>query len=98
MKTPPLQLEMRFNGSDYDPALDKERLTKQLGRVYSLMIDGKWRTLSEIEAVTGDPQASISAHLRTLRKARFGSYIVNKQRRGIRTQGLFEYQVLSRKV
>lgn len=89
-----MQEPVRFNGSDYDPALDNDRLKKQIGRVYSCMIDGRWRTLSEIETVTGDPQSSISAQLRHLRKDRFGSYVVNKQRRGERKHGLFEYQLL----
>lgn len=84
---------MMFNGPDYVPELDDKRLTTQLGRVFNCMIDGKWRTLSEIAEITGDPQASISAQLRHLRKPLFGSNIVKKQRRGIREQGLFEYQL-----
>lgn len=83
-----------FNGATYDPATDNERLTKQMGRVYSCMIDGKWRTLAEIELETSDPQASISAQLRHLRKPRFGSYILNRRPRGNRERGLFEYQLL----
>lgn len=91
-----LQMELVFNGSDYDPALDDERLRNQIGRVYSLMIDGHWRTLQEIENITKDPQASISADLRHLRKSRFGAYIINKRRRGERKNGLFEYQLQRR--
>ena len=83
-----------FNGSDYDPQFDNARLTGQIKRVYNLMIDGNWRTLSEIEAITGDPQASISAQLRHLRKERFASHIVNKRSRGERVVGLYEYQLL----
>jgi hypothetical protein len=85
---------MRFNGAVYDPAFDDARLEKQLGRVYECMQNGNWLTLSEISARTGDPQASISAQLRHLRKDRFGSYIVNKRPRGNRYKGLFEYQLL----
>ena len=84
---------IRFNGASYDPAMDNDRLKKQLGRVYNCMIDGVWRTLSEIESLTGDPQASISAQLRHLRKERFGSYFVDKRPRGDRKIGLFEYQL-----
>lgn len=87
-----------FNGSDYIPAFDDSRLTGQIKRVYSLMIDGKWRTLSEIEQATGDPQASISAQLRHLRKPRFGSHTVNKDRRGDKNNGLFEYQLIKPKI
>ena len=85
---------MRFNGSDYDPALDDDRLSKQLGRVYNAMNGGCWRTLREIVTITGDPESSVSAQLRHLRKPRFGSYIINKRRRGEPKQGLFEYQML----
>lgn len=82
-----------FNGSDYIPEFDDTRLTGQIKRVYNLMIDGVWRTLSEIEQETNDPQASISAQLRHLRKKRFGSHLVNKRPRGDRNKGLFEYQL-----
>lgn len=84
----------RFNGSDYNQEFDNERLVGQIKRIYSLMIDGKWRTLAEIEGITKDGQASVSAQLRHLRKPRFGSHIVNKRIRGDRQQGLFEYQLL----
>ena len=86
--------DARFNGSDYVKEFDQGRLTGQLKRVYGLMIDGRWRTLREIENATGDPQSSISAQLRHLRKERFGSHTVNKQPRGDRNNGLFEYQLL----
>lgn len=83
-----------FNGPEYDPAVDQARLTGQLKRVYDTMHDGAWRTLDEIAKVTGDPHASISAQLRHLRKARFGGYVVERQARGDRKHGLFEYRVL----
>lgn len=84
----------KFDGPVYDPVFDRKRLTKQLGKIYDLMIDGRWRTLGEIEAVIGAPQGSISAQLRHLRKKRFGSYRVDKQRRGDKSSGLFEYRLL----
>lgn len=87
----------KFNGSDYIPLFDDERLTGQIKRVYSIMIDGVWRTLSDIEKLTSDPQASISAQLRNLRKPRFGSHTLNKRNRGERENGLFEYQLLKPK-
>ena len=76
---------LRFSGPEYDSKLDRIRLTGQIFRIFNLMKDEVWRTLSEIERVTDDPQASISAQLRHLRKARFGYHIVNKRRRGMRT-------------
>jgi hypothetical protein len=90
-------MKRMFNGSNYSPGLDEIRLTGQIKRIYSLMEDGKWRTLSEIEEKTGDPQASISAQLRHLRKPRFGSYIIEKQRKGEPKVGLFEYRISTNK-
>jgi hypothetical protein len=58
------------------------------------MKDGKWRSLQEIEIETNDGQASISAQLRHLRKDKFGSHTVSKQRRGAEKSGLFEYQLI----
>ena len=89
---------MTFKGSDYDPALDEDRLLKQIGRIYSVMIDGEWRTLSEIAFTVKAPEASISAQLRNLRKEGYGHYLVNKHRRGEPHEGLFEYQLLKREV
>lgn len=85
----------RFNGSDYSPKFDNQRLKCQIKTIYTLMIDGKWRTLGEIEELTSYGQASISAQLRHLRKDRFGSHIVNKRNRGEREKGLFEYQLIN---
>lgn len=84
----------RFDGHEYDPQMDNPRLGNQMERVSALMSDGGWRTLAEIAEWTGDPEASISAQLRHLRKVRFGSWIVKKQSRGGRRQGLWEYQLL----
>lgn len=80
----------RFNGSDYQPARDDVRIDCQLERVKACMQDGKYRTLEQIATATGDPQASISAQLRHLRKPRFGSHIVDKEYLG---NGLFQYRV-----
>lgn len=87
------QRELRFNGSDFDQAVDGPRLSRQHERIRALMLDGRWRTLDEIAAATGDPAASVSAQLRHLRKERFGSYVVTKRSRGDRAAGLFEYHV-----
>lgn len=83
-----------FDGPDYSPALDQKRLTGQILRIYNLMKDGVFRTLPEIKASTGDPEASISAQLRHLRKFKFGGHQVNKRRRGEPKNGLFEYQLI----
>jgi len=85
--------DARFNGPDYNPKFDKARLTGQIKRVYNCMSGGIWRTLREISGITNDPEASVSAQLRHLRKERFGSHIIEKKPRGERTRGLFEYRM-----
>jgi hypothetical protein len=57
-----------FGGSTFEPSRDFERLTLQGQRVAQVMENGNWLTLSEIARRTGDPEASISARLRDLRK------------------------------
>lgn len=91
MIDPEIPTAPHFDGETYEPAKDHERLTGQLGRVRTVMLDHVWRTLAEIEAVTGDPPASISARLRDLRKTKFGGYTIQRRRRGEDTSGLFEY-------
>lgn len=82
------------DGECYVPMYDKGRLWTQHNRIFFLMQDGEWRTLSDIERHTGDPQASISATLRDFRKERFGSHTVNKRRLGDPKRGLFEYALV----
>ena len=69
-----------FDGGTYDPDKDESRLFKQLRKVRTHMADGLWHTLPEIEARTGFPQASISARIRDLRKERWGSHTVVRER------------------
>ena len=72
------------------PGRDDHRLAGQILRIVSCMADGRWRSLADIEAITGDPAASISAQLRHLRKRRFGGHTVNKEYLG---EGLWVYQL-----
>ena len=88
------KMSPRFDGEVYDPQHDQERLTRQLGRVWQCMSDSQWHTLAEISTRTGDPQASISAQLRHLRKPRFGGYEIQKRSRGERSVGLYEYRLV----
>ena len=81
----------RFNGADYVPERDNARLAGQLLRVYELMADQQWRTLAGIARSTGDPESSISAQLRHLRKPRFGGHTVNRRYVG---DGLYQYQLV----
>lgn len=83
-------LAPHFNGPEYQPERDHERLTGQMADIYALMQDGRWRTLQSIAANTGHPEASVSAQLRHLRKPRFGSHVI--ERRHI-ARGLFEYRI-----
>lgn len=85
--------ERAFGGETYDPARDYDRLKKQLNRVFHLMQDGKWRTLSGIRTQTGglDSEAAISARLRDFRKKKFGGHTVDRQYIG---DGLFSYRLI----
>lgn len=88
---------MSFGGVTFDENRDGDRLRAQLHRVRTLMWDQAWRTLAEISAVTGDPEASISARLRDLRKKKFGEHVMNARIRGPQELGLWEYQVIPNK-
>jgi len=85
------QSEFRFNGADYIPSRDDARLSGQILRVWECMEDGNWRTLREIANITGDPEASISAQLRHLRKERFGGHEVERE---YVSNGLYKYRLL----
>lgn len=82
--------KLRFAGSDYVPSRDDVRLTGQSQRIFSLMRDGKQRTLREIAAATGDPEASVSAQLRFFRQTRFGAHTVEKTHVG---DGVYFYKL-----
>lgn len=90
-----------FDGSDYSPEFDHTRLTKQIKRVYDCMKDGVWRTVGEIAVAikrdTGedDPENSIQAQLRNLRKEKYGKFLVVKRSRGDRMKALYEYHLSS---
>ena len=61
----------QFDGDTYDAAHDENRLRGALGRVFSLMIDGKRRTLPEIASQAETSEAGASARLRDFRKDKF---------------------------
>jgi hypothetical protein len=89
-----IQVEPHFQGSDYVAKYDHARLTGALKRIFDLMSDGKYRTLSEIAHATGTPEGSVGAQLRNLKKAPFGSHGVPKRIRGNRSGGLWEYKLI----
>ena len=80
-----------FDGETFDPAKDGVRLNRQLRVVRDWMLErSSWYSLAEISRGTGEPEASVSARLRDLRKQRFGAYQVDRRRR---TEGQWEYRV-----
>ena len=86
----PLDFNARFDGDDYDDRRDRSRLVGQIKRVFEYVEDGEWRTVQQIAEATGDPETSVSAQLRNLRKARFGGHNVEKRHAG---NGLYFYRL-----
>ena len=84
-KSPP-----KFNGPDYKPSRDNCRLASQHERIFEVMKTGRSLTLHEISELTGEPEASVSAQLRHMRKPRFGGHTVCKNYIG---GGLYAYRV-----
>ncbi len=83
------------DGATFQQARDGARLNAQHSRVWEAMADGVYRSLAQISAITGDPEASISARLRDFRKSRFGSHGI--ERRHVEN-GLWQYRlVINRK-
>ena len=88
---------MNFDGATIEKA-DEGRLFTQLTAVEDFMVGQEWwRTLFEIRANLKArygvmaSEASISARLRDLRKAKHGSYRVERRKCA---KGLWEYRVL----
>lgn len=80
------------SGETYDEKRDRKRLDGQAADVYRYMQHGQLRTLADISAATGHPEASVSARLRDLRKSHLGGFTV--ERRYI-ARGLYQYRVLA---
>jgi DNA-binding IclR family transcriptional regulator len=78
------------DGSTYVHERDARRLAGQHCRVLAYLRDGQWHTLAEIAEHTHDPEASVSARLRDLRKPKFGGYIVERE---YVARGLFRYRL-----
>lgn len=88
----------RFAGSDYDEKVDGPRLAGQILRIRECMEGAGYLTLYQIELSTGDPQASISAQIRNLRKTANGGHTVDKRRRGKPGAGCWEYRFTKRQL
>jgi hypothetical protein len=81
-----------FDGVTYDHALDGSRLTRQLAKVAAFMADGRPHTLAELAEAAECSEASASARVRDLRKARFGGHVVERKRVGT---GLWSYRLVA---
>lgn len=81
------------DGDTYVAEFDFDRLNAQAKRVYSVIVGGAWWTLGEISEITRDPEASVSARLRDLRKPRFGGLQIERRARD-REAGLYEYRLV----
>jgi hypothetical protein len=56
--------------------------TQQLVKVFNAITDGNWHTLAALGKRVNAPTQSVSARLRDLRKAKFGSNTIERQPRG----------------
>ncbi len=83
---------LHFDGQTYEAKRDHARLFEQLERVRGAMAGAGPLTIAEIAARTGDPESSVGARTRDLRKARFGGHTVERTYAG---NGLFRYQLVS---
>lgn len=79
-----------FDGDTYERAQDLKRLSSQLDRAREVMRSGRWYTLAHLAGLTGGSEASVSARLRDLRKAKFGAWTVERRRV---EGGLYEYRL-----
>ena len=70
----------------------------QLVMIYTYIQDERWHTLRDIEDATNQPQSSISAQLRNLRKPQFGSHTIERRRHVSSDphSGLHEYRLVIR--
>lgn len=79
------------DGATYVPEHDFTRLNRQARLVAEYMVQHGYCSLREISLATGQPEASISARLRDLRKERFGGHMVERRRRAS-ARGTWEYR------
>ena len=82
---------VKFDGTTIEPERDNNRLAKQMNRVLTVVEDGNWHSIQYISRITGDPESSVSARLRDLRKPRWGSRTVERRYMG---KGWFQYRLV----
>lgn len=88
------QGELFFEGCDYVHERDFPRLSPKLAHIFEIMSDGEWHTLPELHETTGYLTTTISAHIRELRKERWGGHTVHRKYLG---NGLYAYKLEVRK-
>lgn len=81
-----------FSGDDYVSSRDRPRLSTQLEAIRAYMQGKGPLTLETISRATGAPHASVSAQIRNLRKAQFGSHTIVRRHLGA---GLYSYELVS---
>jgi hypothetical protein len=79
------------DGATFDSERDGSRLNRQMRDVWAHMSTGKPYTLDELARLTNHPEASISARIRDLRKAKHGGHTVERWHLG---QGVWIYQLV----
>lgn len=96
---PVLPREVAFDGDTYDPRLDHSKFKGLLLEVYRVMSDGRWRQLNEIQAEANATlgeyrsESSIAARLRDLRKAKYGAFDIQRERRVYGRRSIFFYRM-----
>lgn len=85
---------MEFSGSHYNKEIDEARLERQIDRVLRVLQQNGWLTVTDIANKTGDPENSIQAQIRNLRKAKNGGFIIDATR--ATKTGLFKYKLVGR--
>lgn len=78
------------DGETFNQERDLSRLNRQARDVFDYMRHGQWRTLADIAANTGHPEASISARIRDMKKERFGGFKIEKR---YIANGLWQYRI-----
>jgi len=89
-----LKNEPDFDGDDYQPARDKQRLTTGLHKVRMYMENAGWKTIMQISDDLDMYSPSVSAMLRDLRKERFGGRTVDRR---YVMNGIYEYYLMPEK-
>lgn len=87
------QAVLDFGGGTFSRELDGPRLTSQLSKVFGVMRDGNWHTLSELAEKCGGSEAGVSARIRDFRKDKFGGRTVHRER--IAASGTWRYRMVA---